>query len=160
MKQASDFLGSRQALATVTEAGPDNLNRNIEMVASLQKQVRRSSRYERSLQVLRAAKETAGGMLTKSGIMLGFGAFWKELIHTMADLRGIGCDILTIGQYLRLSTQNFPLMKHYAPSEFAELKRIGADMGFRHVESGPLVRSSYHAERQVRPARLMNSEAM
>ena len=144
-----DFLGSRQALATVTEARPDILNHNIETVARLQKQVRPSARYERSLQVLRTTKETAGGILTKSGFMLGLGESWEEIVQTMADLRGIDCDILTIGQYLRPSTQHLPLVKHYAPSEFAELKRIGEEMGFRHVEAGPLVRSSYHAERQV-----------
>ena len=144
-----DFRGSREALATVTEARPDILNHNIETVARLQKQVRPSARYERSLKVLQTAKETAGGILTKSGMMLGLGEAWEEIIQTMADLRGIDCDILTIGQYLRPSTQHLPLVKHYAPSEFAELKRIGEEMGFRHVEAGPLVRSSYHAERQV-----------
>ena len=144
-----DFLGSRQALATVIKARPDILNHNIETVARLQKQVRPSARYERSLEVLRTAKETADGILTKSGIMLGLGESWEEIIQTMADLRGIDCDILTIGQYLRPSTQHLPLVKYYAPSEFAELKQIGAEMGFRHVESGALVRSSYHAERQV-----------
>ena len=144
-----DFLGSRQALAAVIKARPDILNHNIETVARLQKQVRPSARYQRSLEVLRTAKETANGILTKSGIMLGLGESWEEIIQTMANLRGIDCDILTIGQYLRPSTQHLPLVKYYAPSEFAELKQIGAEMGFRHVESGALVRSSYHAERQV-----------
>ena len=144
-----DFRGSREALAAVTEARADILNHNIETVARLQQQVRPSARYERSLKVLQTAKETAGGILTKSGMMLGLGEAWEEIIQTMADLRGIDCDILTIGQYLRPSRQHLPLVKHYAPSEFAELKRIGEEMGFRHVEAGPLVRSSYHAERQV-----------
>ncbi|MCI0410178.1 MAG: lipoyl synthase [Acidobacteria bacterium] len=145
-----DFRGSRQALATVTEARPDILNHNIETVARLQKLVRPSARYERSLSVLQTAKETAEGILTKSGIMLGLGEAWEEIMQTMADLRGVDCDILTIGQYLRPSTQHLPLVKHYAPGEFAELRRIGGEMGFRHVEAGPLVRSSYHAERQLR----------
>jgi lipoic acid synthetase len=95
------------------------------------------------------AKELAGGVLTKSGMRLGLGEDWAEIIQTMADLRRVECDILTIGQYLRPSPQHLPLMKYYAPEEFAELKRIGLGMGFRHVEAGPLVRSSYHAERQV-----------
>ena len=144
-----DFLGSRQALAMVTDAKPDILNHNIETIARLQKQVRPSARYERSLNVLKTVKDTADGIFTKSGIMLGIGETWEEIIRTMADLREIDCDILTIGQYLRPSPQHLPLVRHYAPSEFAELKRIGAEMGFLHVESGPLVRSSYHAERQV-----------
>ena len=147
-----DFLGSRQALATVTEARPDILNHNIETVARLQKQVRPSARYERSLEVLQTAREIGDAVLIKSGLMLGLGETWEEIVATMADLRGVDCDVLTIGQYLRPSPQHLPLVKHYAPGEFAELKRIGVEMGFRHVESGPLVRSSYHAERQV-PAR-------
>ncbi len=155
-----DFRGSREALATVMEARPDILNHNIETVARLQKQVRPSARYERSLNVLQTAKETTGGILTKSGMMLGLGETWEEIIQTMADLRGIDCDILTIGQYLRPSTQHLPLVKHYAPSEFAELKRSGEEMGFRHVEAGPLVRSSYHAERQVPTRTTDDHEAM
>ena len=144
-----DFLGSRQSLATVTEARPDILNHNIETVARMQKQIRPSARYERSLKVLQTAKETADGILTQSGIMPGLGETWEEIIQTLTDLHGVDCDILTIGQYLRPSTQHLPLLKHCAPDEFAELKRIGTEMGFRHVESGPWVRSSHHAERQV-----------
>ena len=144
-----DFRGSRQALATVMDARPDILNHNIETVARLQRVVRPSARYERSLSVLQTAKELAGGVLTKSGMMLGLGEAWEEIVQTMADLREVDCDILTIGQYLRPSLQHLPLVKYYAPEKFAELKRIGEEMGFRHVEAGPLVRSSYHAERQV-----------
>jgi len=144
-----DFRGSRQALATVMDARPDILNHNIETVVGLQGVVRPSARYARSLAVLRMAKELAGGVLTKSGMMLGLGESWKEIVRTMTDLREVDCDILTIGQYLRPSPQHLPLLKYYAPEEFAELKRIGEGVGFRHVEAGPLVRSSYHAERHV-----------
>ncbi len=144
-----DFRGSRQALATVMDARPDILNHNIETVVGLQGVVRPSARYARSLAVLRMAKELAGGVLTKSGMMLGLGESWEEIVRTMTDLREVDCDILTIGQYLRPSLQHLPLLKYYAPEEFAELKRIGEGAGFRHVEAGPLVRSSYHAERHV-----------
>ena len=144
-----DFRGSRQALATVMDARPDILNHNIETVVGLQGVVRPSARYARSLAVLRMAKELAGGVLTKSGMMLGLGESWEEIVRTMTDLREVDCDILTIGQYLRPSPQHLPLLKYYAPKEFAELKRIGEGAGFRHVEAGPLVRSSYHAERHV-----------
>lgn len=111
--------------------------------------VRPSARYERSLSVLPMAKQLAGGVLTKSGMMLGLGEDWAEIVQTMADLRRVECDILTIGQYLRPSPQHLALMKYYAPEEFAELQQIGLGMGFRHVEAGPLVSSSYHAERHV-----------
>lgn len=144
-----DFRGSRYSLATVIGAKPDVLNHNIETIARLQTVVRPSASYERSLSVLRTAKELAGGVLTKSGMMLGLGEDWQEIIQTMGDFRRVECDILTIGQYLRPSPQHLPLMKYYAPEEFAELKRIGVGMGFRHVEAGPLVRSSYHAERHL-----------
>jgi len=144
-----DFRGSRQALATVMDARPDILNHNIETVVGLQGVVRPSARYARSLAILRMAKELAGGVLTKSGMMLGLGESWEEIVRTMTDLREVDCDILTIGQYLRPSPQHLPLLKYYAPEEFAELKRIGEGVGFRHVEADPLVRSSYHAERHV-----------
>jgi lipoyl synthase len=144
-----DFRGSRDSLATVIGAKPDVLNHNIETIARLQTVVRPSAGYERSLSVLRMAKELAGGVLTKSGMMLGLGEDWAEIVQAMTDLRGVRCDILTIGQYLRPSQQHLPLKKYYAPEEFADLKRIGLGMGFRHVEAGPLVRSSYHAERHV-----------
>ncbi len=144
-----DFKGSRQALARVLEARPDILNHNVETVARLQHQVRPSARYERSLSLLFGAKEMARDVLTKSGIMLGLGETWEEILQTMADLRSVCCDILTLGQYLRPSPQHLPLVRYYTPEEFAELKRLGKGMGFRHVEAGPLVRSSYHAERQV-----------
>jgi lipoic acid synthetase len=145
-----DFRGSPQALTTVVDARPDVLNHNVETVARLQALVRPSARYERSLSVLRLAKDLAGGLLTKSGMMLGLGEAWEEIIQTMADLRMAHCDLLTIGQYLRPSPQHLPVTRYYTPAEFAELSQIGAKMGFHHVEAGPLVRSSYHAERQVR----------
>ena len=144
-----DFRGSRSSLASVAGAKPDVLNHNMETIARLQSIVRPSAGYERSLKVLRIAKELVVGVLTKSGMMLGLGEDWVEIVQTMADLRRVECDILTIGQYLRPSAQHLPLMKYYAPEEFAGLKRIGLGMGFRHVEAGPLVRSSYHAERHV-----------
>lgn len=141
--------GSSHALTQVMEAGPDILNHNIETVSRLQQLVRPSARYERSLSIRRMAKELAGSILTKSGMMLGLGEAWEEIVQTMADLREVECDILTVGQYLRPSPQHLPRVRYYAPEEFAELKRIGEGMGFLHVEAGPLVRSSYHAERHV-----------
>jgi lipoic acid synthetase len=146
-----DFRGSRAALARVMAARPDILNHNVETVARLQPMVRPSAGYARSLSVLQAAKEMAGDILTKSGLMLGLGETGEEITGAMADLRAVGCDILTIGQYLRPTLLHLPLVKHYAPEEFADLKRLGERMGFRHIEAGPLVRSSYHAERHAPP---------
>ena len=144
-----DFGGSEDSLYTVLAAEPDILNHNIETVARLQKVVRSRATYERSLQLLERAKTKAPEKLTKSGIMLGVGEEVEEALQTMNDLRGVGCDILTIGQYLRPSESHLPISRYYTPEEFAELKEEGRLMGFRHVESGPLVRSSYHAHEQV-----------
>ena len=144
-----DFGGSESSLYTVLAAEPDILNHNIETVARLQKAVRSRATYERSLQLLDRAKAKSPDKLTKSGIMLGVGEEVDEVIRTMSHLRGVGCDILTIGQYLRPSDSHLPITRYYTPEEFAELKEEGERMGFRHVESGPLVRSSYHAHEQV-----------
>ena len=144
-----DFAGSESSLDTVLTAGPDILNHNIETVARLQKTVRSRATYERSLQLLERAKTKSPDKLTKSGMMLGVGEQVEEVIRTMQDLHDVACDILTIGQYLRPSESHLPITRYYTPEEFAELKQQGLSMGFRHVESGPLVRSSYHAHEQV-----------
>jgi len=144
-----DFRGSETALRTVVEARPDILNHNMETVPRLYREVRPGSRYERSLELFARARQTAPGLVTKSGVILGFGEERDELLQTMADLRRVDCDILTLGQYLRPSQQHLPIMKYYAPEEFAQLKSIGVEMGFKHVEAGPLVRSSYHARGQT-----------
>ncbi len=151
-----DFNGEEAPLRTVMEAGPDILNHNVETVARLQKPVRRRARYDRSLGVLERAKEYAleitgreGTVHTKSSIMVGLGEEHEELLQAFRDLRAVDCDILTIGQYLRPSEQHLPVVRYYTPAEFGELKREALAMGFRHVESGPLVRSSYHARDQV-----------
>ena len=144
-----DFRGSEAALRTVVEAAPDILNHNIETVPRLYPEVRPGSRYERSLQLFATARRMAPGLVTKSGIVLGFGEEPEEVLQTMVDLRKVKCDILTVGQYLRPSRQHLPIRRYYAPEEFRELKVIGEEMGFTHVEAGPLVRSSYHAKGQA-----------
>jgi lipoic acid synthetase len=144
-----DFLGDREALATVVQAKPFVLNHNVETVPRLYGRVRPKARYERSLALLAAVKEMDPAMLTKSGIMLGLGETRQEVREVLAGLRGVACDVLTIGQYLRPSSKHLPVERFLPPEEFAEIGDEGRRMGFRHVESGPLVRSSYHAHRQV-----------
>ncbi len=144
-----DFTGNWQALEMVMEAHPEILNHNTETVPRLYRWVRHKARYERSLELLRRAKELDPDALTKSGLIVGMGETKHELLLVMADLVDIGCDILTIGQYLRPGPKHVAVSKYYTPEEFAELRDAGLRIGFRHVESGPLVRSSYHAERQV-----------
>ena len=144
-----DFQGSREALQTVLDAGPDILNHNLETVESLQAAVRPQADYRRSLSVLRMAREMAPDGVTKSGVMLGLGEEVDEVVRTMADLRGVDCNILTLGQYLRPSLEHLPIRRYYAPDEFAALRERGLRMGFRHVEAAPLVRSSYHAAEQA-----------
>jgi len=144
-----DFQGSDAALAVVLDARPDVLNHNIETVPRLYRTARPGGRYERALGVLRRSREYAPDIPTKSGIMVGLGEQWDEVVSTLHDMRDAGCEIVTIGQYLRPSLANLPMVRYYTPSEFAELKRIGLDLGFGHVESGPLVRSSYHAHEQT-----------
>jgi len=126
-------------------AHPDVLNHNIETVPRLYRQVRLGARYERSLDMLAYAKQQRPAIPAKSGLMLGLGETIEEVHQVMRDLRASRVDILTLGQYLRPSLQHLPVIRHVAPVEFADLKRFGYELGFRHVESGPLVRSSYHA---------------
>jgi lipoic acid synthetase len=148
-----DFQGSLECVDTVIESPIDIYNHNIETVPSLYHKARPGGRYERSLEVLRHAKQrsrAAGrATLTKAGVMLGLGEEIAELLGVMRDLRSIECDILTLGQYLRPSKDHLPVERYVTPEEFAELRREGLAMGFRHVESGPLVRSSYHAWEHV-----------
>ncbi|HLW59087.1 MAG TPA: lipoyl synthase [bacterium] len=144
-----DFKGDPAALRTVLDAGPDILNHNIETVPRLFRAVRAGGDYRRSLDLLARAKAWGGRGLTKSGMMVGLGEGWAEVLDTMRDLREAGCDILTVGQYLSPGRDYAPIVRYYHPDEFAALKREGLTMGFRHVESGPLVRSSYHADEQA-----------
>jgi len=144
-----DFMGNWQALATVMEERPEILNHNTETVPRLYRRVRPKARYERSLELLRRAKEMDPKGITKTGVMVGLGETKHELLLVMADLVDVGCDVLTIGQYLRPSAKHAPLERYYRPEEFEELAEDGRRLGFRHVEAGPLVRSSYHAERHV-----------
>jgi len=149
-----DFQGSRGAVETVIEAAPDVFNHNTETVPRLYRQVRLGARYERSLAVLDHAKRLAPGTPTKSGLMLGLGETPAEVLGVMRDLRARRVDILTIGQYLRPSPRHLPIVRYVPPAEFDEFRRAGCEMGFAHVESGPLVRSSYHAShhKAVSPA--------
>jgi lipoic acid synthetase len=144
-----DFKGSIEALGIVMAARPEILNHNVETVPRLFKQVQPQDRYEWAQATLSNAKRLEPEVLTKSGIMLGLGERLEEVQAVMRDLRDWGVDILTIGQYLQPSKQHLPIERYYTPEEFAELKRYGLEIGFRWVESGPLVRSSYHAEQQV-----------
>lgn len=143
----SDLKGSHEHLNIVLHAKPDILNHNLETVKRLQKELRVQATYERSLQILTRAKES--GFVTKSGIMLGVGETAEEIFELLTDLRNIDCDIITIGQYLPPTKAHFPLHRFYTPQEFKDLKDLGLELGFKHVESGPLVRSSYHAEEHV-----------
>ena len=144
-----DFQGAAAALGTVLAAGPDVLNHNTETVPRLYKVARHGGRYERTLELFRRARAAAPGLVTKSGIILGLGEERDELLATMADLRAADVNILTLGQYLRPSPGHLPVARFYHPDEFAELAARGRELGFAHVESGPLVRSSYHAKRQT-----------
>jgi lipoyl synthase len=144
-----DFQGSLASLETVIAAGPDILNHNTETVPRLYKVARHGGRYERALALFRHARAHAPALPTKSGIILGLGETRDELVATLADLRDVGVAILTLGQYLRPSASHLPVARYYHPDEFAELAALGRALGFRHVESGPLVRSSYHAKRQA-----------
>lgn len=147
-----DFKGSDTALQTVVDARPDILNHNLETIERLYRLARPGGRYARALNLFRRAKEMAPDLLTKSGIICGLGEEWDELKHAMNDLRDQQVDILTLGQYLRPSAAHLPVARYYTPAEFAELKSFGMFLGFRHVEAGPLVRSSYHAWDQVQKA--------
>jgi lipoic acid synthetase len=145
-----DFQGDRDAVRTVMEAAPDVLNHNTETVPRLYRQVRLGARYERSLDVLAHAKELAPATPTKSGLMLGLGERPDEVLDTMRDLRAHHVDILTLGQYLRPSAKHLPIVRYVPPGEFDDFRRAGYELGFAHVEAGPLVRSSYHASNAVK----------
>ena len=152
-----DFQGDARALATVVAEHPDVLNHNVETVPRLYSDVRPQAAYDRSLELLRRAKELNLEQRTKSGIMVGIGESLDEVHATMRDLRGVGCDILTIGQYLRPSLLHLPVARYYEPAEFEALRTFGGEIGFLHVEAGPLVRSSYHAAEQR--SALMSADA-
>jgi lipoic acid synthetase len=140
-----DFQGDERALHAVLDARPDVLNHNTETVPRLYKMARSGGRYARTLELLDRSRRYAPGIPTKSGLMVGLGEERDELVSTFKDLRDAGCGILTIGQYLRPTARHAPMARYYHPDEFKELKQIALDLGFVHVESGPLVRSSYHA---------------
>ncbi|HYK83646.1 MAG TPA: lipoyl synthase [Gemmatimonadales bacterium] len=147
-----DFQGRERALEVVVAAKPDILNHNLETVERLYRLARPGGRYHRALALLGRAKRLDRALLTKSGIICGLGEEWDELLAAMRALRAEGVDILTIGQYLRPSSHHLPIARYYEPAEFAELRQLGREMGYRHVEAGPLVRSSYHAWQQVERA--------
>jgi lipoic acid synthetase len=137
--------GQKQRIAMIVAAKPACYNHNVETVRRLTGPVRRGAKYDRSLGVLATVKEIDASIPTKSGLMLGHGETREEIIETMADLRAVGCDRLTLGQYMRPSLEHLPVQKYWTPAEFEELGKIAEDMGFSHVRSAPLVRSSYHA---------------
>jgi lipoyl synthase len=140
-----DFQGDERALRSVLDARPDVLNHNTETVPRLYRMARSGGRYDRTLQLLDRSRRYASGIPTKTGLMVGLGETTDELIAVFRDLREVGCGILTIGQYLRPTESHAPMVRYYHPDEFRDLKQIALDLGFVHVESGPLVRSSYHA---------------
>jgi lipoic acid synthetase len=144
-----DFQGIESSLRTVLDAGPDVLNHNTETVPRLYRLARPGGRYPRALELLDRARTIAPGIPTKTGLILGLGEEWDEIVETLGDLRRVGVEILTIGQYLRPTESHLKMVRYYHPDEFAELKRIALDHGFGHVDSGPLVRSSYHAHEQA-----------
>jgi lipoyl synthase len=148
-----DFKGSEQALRIVMDARPDILNHNLETAERLYRLARPGGRYDRALGLLANARRMDAGALTKSGIILGMGEEWDEVLVCMRDLRRSDVNILTLGQYLRPSDSHLPVARYYTPEEFAELRDLGLAMGFSHVQSSPLTRSSYHAWEQVVAAR-------
>ncbi len=142
-----DFAGKWDNLQTIIDVAPEIVSHNLETVRRLTKQVRIQAKYDRSLEVLFRLKK--GGMRTKSGVMLGLGETEQEVIETMTDLRSVGVDILTLGQYLQPTPKHLPIAEFITPEQFEKLGNLGKEMGFRYVESGPLVRSSYHAEKHL-----------
>src|SRR5436190_16279701 len=140
-----DFRGNEAALQTVLDARPDVLNHNVETVPRLYRMARSGGRYPRTLELLARSRRYAPTIPTKTGLMVGLGEERDEIIATLTDLRAAGCEILTVGQYLRPSPAHAPMVRYYHPDEFRDLKQAALDLGFVHVESGPLVRSSYHA---------------
>jgi lipoic acid synthetase len=147
-----DFQGNEASIRAVLDARPEIYNHNTETVPRLYKKARPGGRYPRVMEIFRLAKAYAPDIPTKTGLILGMGETTEEVVEVMKDLRERDVDILTLGQYLRPSSEHLPLDRYYTPDEFSELARIGRDMGFRHVEAGPLVRSSYHAWEQVQAA--------
>jgi lipoic acid synthetase len=147
-----DFQGNEDAIRTVLDARPEIYNHNTETVPRLYKRCRPGGRYERVMQIFRFSKATAPEIPTKTGIILGMGETNEEVIQVMKDLRAVDVDILTLGQYLRPSDSHIALDRYVTPDEFRMLRDVGMELGFRHVESGPLVRSSYHAWEQVQAA--------
>ena len=143
-----DFEGDWNSLETVVNSGPDTFNHNIETVRRIFPKVRAKGNYELSIELLHKAKEFQPKLVTKSGMMVGLGETKDEIVETMEDLRTVNCNLLTIGQYLRPSLRHSPILKWYTPREFEDLREIGESLGFNHVASGPLVRSSYHADEQ------------
>jgi lipoic acid synthetase len=148
-----DFKGSEQALRIVMDARPDILNHNLETAERLYRMARPGGRYDRALRLLASARRMVPDGLTKSGVILGMGEEWDEVLTCMRDLRRSDVNILTLGQYLRPSASHMPVARYYTPDEFAELREVGLRMGFSHVEASPLTRSSYHAWDQARSAR-------
>jgi lipoyl synthase len=146
-----DLKGNWQALQTILDARPDILNHNVETVPRLYRTVRPGANFSRSLELLRRSKQA--GLLTKSGIMVGLGEEWEEIEDTVKAIREAGTDILTVGQYLRPSSEHLPVCRYYTPEEFERIRDAAQRLGYAHVESGPLVRSSYHAANQVTAAR-------
>jgi lipoic acid synthetase len=142
-----DFAGKWENLQRIIDVAPEIVSHNVETVRRMTKQVRIQAKYDRSLEVLRRLKQ--GGMRTKSGVMLGLGETHQEVLETMEDLRSVGLDVITLGQYLQPTPKHLPVAEFITPERFAEYETIGKQMGFRHVESGPLVRSSYHAEKHM-----------
>jgi lipoic acid synthetase len=142
-----DFAGNWENLQVLINAAPEIVSHNLETVRRLTKQVRIQAKYDRSLELLFRLKK--GGMRTKSGVMLGLGETPEEVIETMQDLRSVNVDILTLGQYLQPTPKHLPVAEFIEPAQFDHYKKIGLEMGFRYVESGPLVRSSYHAEKHL-----------
>ncbi|MDX6693161.1 MAG: lipoyl synthase [Blastocatellia bacterium] len=157
-----DFNGDEAALNTVLDAEPDVLNHNTETIARLYKRVRPDAVYQQTLQLLERAAgrrdQEARGMLTKSGIMVGLGEEFDEVVELMKDLRSVSCDIMTIGQYLQPYERRLPVERYVTPAEFARYREVGMELGFRHVESSPLTRSSYHARQQTQGAEVEADE--
>ncbi len=154
-----DFKGSERALQIVMDARPDILNHNLETAERLYRLARPGGRYDRALRVLANARRMVPDGLTKSGVILGMGEEWDEIVTCMRDLRQVDVNILTLGQYLRPTDGHLPIVRFYSPDEFAELRDLGLRMGFRHVEASPLTRSSYHAWEQVTQARTAPTES-
>jgi lipoic acid synthetase len=154
-----DFDGRPELIDIVLAAEPEVFNHNLETVARLQQHVRRKSQYSVSLAVLKHVKESRPGVRTKSGLMLGLGETTEEVIETLADLRAVGCDLLTLGQYLQPSPRHLPVDRYLPPDEFDELGRLARRLGFVDVASGPFVRSSYHADEMARAGGLPDESA-